>query len=111
MASRQTPSKVIKIGAVVTTRGPAGLLGQSFIKAIQLAKELRADRLLIDDFKGRKLAEREGVHVIGLLGVILLAKTKALIPSARILLQRLQEEADFYLSEEILTTALKSVGE
>src|SRR5438093_6147267 len=39
MASRQTPSKVIKIGAVVTTRGPAGLLGQSFIKAIQLAKE------------------------------------------------------------------------
>jgi ABC-type branched-subunit amino acid transport system substrate-binding protein len=30
---------VIKIGAVVATRGPAGLLGNSFLKAIQLAKE------------------------------------------------------------------------
>lgn len=29
----------IKIGAVVATRGPAGLLGNSFLKAIQLAKE------------------------------------------------------------------------
>src|SRR5881628_124086 len=28
-----------KIGAVVATQGPAGLLGQSFLKAIQLAKE------------------------------------------------------------------------
>ncbi len=30
---------VIKIGAVVATRGPAALLGNSFVKAIQLAKE------------------------------------------------------------------------
>src|SRR5213593_1952990 len=30
---------VTKIGAVVATRGPAALLGKSFLKAIQLAKE------------------------------------------------------------------------
>ncbi len=30
---------MIKIGAIVATRGPAGLLGSSFLKAIQLAKE------------------------------------------------------------------------
>jgi ABC-type branched-subunit amino acid transport system substrate-binding protein len=30
---------VIKIGAVVATRGPVALLGNSFVKAIQLAKE------------------------------------------------------------------------
>lgn len=30
---------MIKIGAVVATRGPAALLGQSFLKAIQMAKE------------------------------------------------------------------------
>jgi ABC-type branched-subunit amino acid transport system substrate-binding protein len=30
---------VIKIGAIATTSGPVGLLGQSFLKAIQLAKE------------------------------------------------------------------------
>jgi ABC-type branched-subunit amino acid transport system substrate-binding protein len=32
-------SAVIKIGAVVATTGPAALLGNSFVKAIQLAKE------------------------------------------------------------------------
>src|SRR3954469_24709762 len=37
-------------------------------EAIQLAKELRADRILIDDFKGRQLAAREGLKVIGVLG-------------------------------------------
>jgi ABC-type branched-subunit amino acid transport system substrate-binding protein len=30
---------MIKIGAVVATKGPAGLLGSSFLKAIQLARE------------------------------------------------------------------------
>lgn len=30
---------MIRIGAIVATRGPAGLLGNSFLKAIQLAKE------------------------------------------------------------------------
>jgi ABC-type branched-subunit amino acid transport system substrate-binding protein len=29
----------IKIGAIVATKGPAGLLGNSFVKAIQMAKE------------------------------------------------------------------------
>ena len=39
-AQRQGPgNSVIKIGAVVTTQGPAAPLGSSFRKAIQLAKE------------------------------------------------------------------------
>jgi uncharacterized protein len=66
---------------------------------------------LIDERKGRKLALQEGVAVIGLLGVILLAKRKSLIPSARMLLQRLKQEAGMYLAPGILDTALKTVGE
>ena len=62
-------------------------------EAIELARELRADGLLIDERKGRKLAAREGVAVIGWLGVVLLAKRKMLIPSARILIERLDREA------------------
>ena len=80
-------------------------------EAIELARELQADRLLIDERKGRRLALREGVPVIGLLGVVLLAKRKALIPSARALLDRLDMEAGIYLSEDIREAALKSVGE
>jgi predicted nucleic acid-binding protein len=49
--------------------------------------------------------------VIGLLGVVLLAKRKGLIPSARALLKRMDDEAGMYLSAEIRDAALKSVGE
>jgi len=80
-------------------------------EAIELARELHADRLLIDERKGRKLAVREGLPVIGLLGVVLLAKRRGLVPSARTVLQRLDDEAGMYLSAEIRDSALKSVGE
>ena len=80
-------------------------------EAIELAKELRADRLLIDERKGRRLAMQEGVPVIGLLGAVLLAKHRKLIPSARALLDRLEKEAGMYLSIEIREQALKTVGE
>jgi len=61
-------------------------------EAIELARELHADRPLIDERKGRKLAAAEGVAVIGLLGVVLLAKRRQIISSTRALLQRLENE-------------------
>ena len=80
-------------------------------EAIELAKELQADRLLIDERKGRRLAIQEGVPVIGLLGAVLLAKRRNLIPEAGAVLDRLEKEAGMYLSREIREQALKSVGE
>jgi predicted nucleic acid-binding protein len=80
-------------------------------EAIELARELHADHLLIDERKGRRLAVEEGVPVIGLLGVVLLAKRRQIIPSARMLLQRLENEAGMYLSEDVRTAALMTVGE
>ena len=49
--------------------------------------------------------------VIGLLGIVLLAKRKQLIPSARTLLQRLESEAGMYLSESVREAALRTVDE
>ena len=80
-------------------------------EAIELARELHADQLLIDERKGRRLALQEGVPVIGLLGVVLLARRKQIIPSARILIDRLQGEAGMYLAGAIKEAALASVGE
>jgi predicted nucleic acid-binding protein len=80
-------------------------------EAIALARELGADRLLIDERRGRRLAIREGVAVIGLVGVILLARNRNLIQSARTFLSRLQTEAGVYLSPEVRDAALATVGE
>lgn len=96
------PEEALRFAQVVD-RGEA--------EAIELAKELHADRLLIDERKGRRLAEQESVPVIGLLGVVLLAKTKGLVSSARGLLRRLEQEAGMYLGEDVRDRALRSVGE
>jgi uncharacterized protein len=89
----------------------AQLVDRGGAEAIELAKELHADRLLIDERKGRRLAELEGVPVIELVGVVLLARRKQMISSARGLLLRLEQEAGMYLAEDIRKQALRSVGE
>ncbi len=45
------------------------------------------------------------------LSVVLLARRKALIPSARALVERLDREAGMYLAPDIRDAALKTVGE
>jgi predicted nucleic acid-binding protein len=80
-------------------------------EAIALAQELRANWLLIDEREGRRLAKEAAVPVLGLVGVILIAKRAGLIPSARNLLGELERDAGIYLAEELRELALKSVGE
>jgi predicted nucleic acid-binding protein len=101
--------------AVVTNHAQARQYAQIVdageAEAIELAKELHADQLLIDERKGRKLAVQEGIPVIGLLSVVLLARRKQIVPSARRLIDRLQEEAGMYFAEALKEEAFASVGE
>ncbi len=48
--------------------------------AIALALELQADDLLIDERLGRQEALRLGLSIIGILGILLVAKPRSLIP-------------------------------
>lgn len=80
-------------------------------EAIVLAREMRADILLMDELKGRAVALREGIPLIGLIGVLLQAKRRRLIPSVRQLIDRLESEAKFRVSMEIKQTAIKTADE
>lgn len=80
-------------------------------EAIVLAQEIHAEQVLIDERRGRRLAAQQGLRVVGLLGVVLLARQQRLIPSARTLLERLDREAGMYLAEDVRETALRTVGE
>lgn len=80
-------------------------------EAIVLAKETSADALLIDEMAGRAVALREGVEIIGLVGVCLTAKRAGLLAEVGPLLNDLERRARFRISAELKAQALRSVGE
>lgn len=80
-------------------------------EAIILAKELKADELLIDETAGRRIAAREGVNVIGLLGVLLEAKGRGMIPSIRQIAEELETKAGFRLSNSVKEIFFREAGE
>jgi len=53
-----------------------GYLGKGEAEAIILSKEKKADLILIDEKKARKAARRAGFEVVGVLGLLLAAKSK-----------------------------------
>ena len=80
-------------------------------EAIILAKEIQADLLLMDELEGRRVALREGVPFIGLLGVLVRAKQTGHIASVRKLVAELETVADFRLSNEVKAIAFRNAGE
>ncbi len=80
-------------------------------EAIVPARQIHADALLMDETKGRRIALREGLPLIGLVGVILFAKREGLVPSVRKLIERLESEASFRLAAELKQSAFQTAGE
>ena len=103
--------RVMPVHDVAKVQNYLKLVDAGEAEAIALAEEIQADQLLMDERKGRRLAREHGLAVVGLLGIVLLAKRSQLIPSARELLARLDREAGVYLGEDLVRDALKTVGE
>jgi len=80
-------------------------------EAITLALELKAELLLMDERRGRVVATSYGLHVTGLLGVLVQAKQNNLIGNVKPLLDQLIEQADFRVSDQLYTTILQIAGE
>jgi predicted nucleic acid-binding protein len=79
--------------------------------AITLMLEGHGDLLLIDERRGRTIAEREGIRVVGLLGVLLEAKLKGAIPSLAGAIEQVERVADFRISHALKLRALTAAGE
>ena len=80
-------------------------------EAVVLSIELEANLLLIDERKGRTLAERLGIRHIGLLGVLVNAKRDGLISEVRPIMDLLMTKAGFWIRTELYHHILKTVGE
>lgn len=80
-------------------------------EAIALAAELEADLLLLDERRGRIVASRLGLKFIGLLGVLIEAKHRGLVPAIKPLLDDLIGKAGFWVTRGLYDRVLRAVGE
>ena len=79
--------------------------------SIALSIELSADRLIIDERKGRLIAEQLDVKCVGLGGVLVRAKDEGLIDAVKPILDRLQGEIGFYMSQRLRNSVLTLADE
>lgn len=80
-------------------------------EAIALAVEVDAELLLIDERRGRIAAMRLGRRVVGVLGALIEAKQRRIVPEVRPLLDRLATDAGFRISRELRARVLETAGE
>jgi hypothetical protein len=79
--------------------------------ALSLAVEIHADAVLIDERRGYEVAVQLGLRTIGILGILLRAKSAGLIPAVKPQIDALQREAGFWLSESLRNQVIQASGE
>lgn len=80
-------------------------------EAVALALERSVDLILLDERDARVAAERAGLRVTGVLGVLLRAKKEGQIQSLRPELDLLRTRARFFVSPDLERTILHKAGE
>ena len=103
------PPKWVEIG---TFSAPVDI-GLAFLdlgerEAIQLCEELHGNLLLIDELRGRREAERRGIRVTGILGVLLAAGKRDLV-DAEAAFCSLRKGTSFRVSAALETLFLERI--
>jgi predicted nucleic acid-binding protein len=86
-------------------------LDEQEAEAIALSKELNADVLLMDEHLGRRLARREGVRLLGLMGLLVAAKRHGHIFSVREVFTEVKAVCGFRIAAGVETAVYSHVGE
>ena len=80
-------------------------------EAIALAIERRPEVIFLDESEARRVANVYGLSKTGVIGILIRAKLEGKVASLREELDRLREEAGFWIGDEIYWRALNAVTE
>jgi uncharacterized protein len=80
-------------------------------EAIALAVELQADQVLLDERQGRLVAARLNLRYIGILGILVEAKSQGLIAEVKPRLAALINQAGFWVAEPLRNSVLRLTNE
>jgi len=86
-------------------------LDQGEAEALSLALELKAQLVLLDESAARRSAAKLGLLHTGALGILRRARQTGRIASLKNEIQRLREEAGFFINPALEKALLISVGE
>lgn len=86
-------------------------LEQGEAEAIALAHETDADIILLDERDARRAARRLGLRPLGTIGILIWAKQSGRVSNLREVLDKLQAEGNFRMSQTLYERALREVGE
>lgn len=80
-------------------------------ESIALALELKAERVLIDERRGRQVAKRLNLRCTGILGVLIEAKAQGLIAEVKPSLDTLMSQAGFWIAKPLYNRVLRFAEE
>lgn len=98
--------KIIEVQNKAKIQELEAVLDEGEASAIVLALETEKSQLIIDEKKGRKVAQNLKIEIIGTLKVIQMAQQKKIIQSTQPLIEDLQK-AGFRFSQKIVNILLK----
>lgn len=102
--------KVVAVDLTKWVIVTAGGLGRGELEAMALYKNLGADVLFVDDRRARKIAQANGIRVIGSVGVLLFAKEQGCLEAIKPLIEQLRASR-LSLAEDLLAKALQMAQE
>ena len=80
-------------------------------EAVVCAQETGADLLLLDERRGNRVATDFGIACTGILGVLLEAKHRGVLPAVQPVMDKLIRQAGFWLSDALYRRVLEISGE
>ena len=90
---------------------PEARIHRGEAEVITQARELMVEEVLMDDRRGRRIAQRHGLRVRGILSLLKDFKRIDIIPAVRPLIQKLRDDGKCRMTATLLKQELEEIGE